>query len=118
MIFLAKFKTPEGEDAAIADVFIDAADGDEALEALRRHDIDDDVVRLVEIPPGVFCAEVRWADEDAGDVEAEEDEQNPANFSEAGVVLEVSEALANFLELDANASSVIDVAGGGSARDR
>lgn len=100
MIWLAKFKKPADDDA-IADVLVAADDGDGALEALRRNGIDDEVARLVEVPANVFCAEVRWKDED-------EDEEED---DDAGVVLEVSEALADFLELDANASSVIDVAG-------
>lgn len=110
MIYLAKFQKPADGDDAIADVFVDAETGDEALDVLKRNGIDDPVARLVVLPRNVFCCEVRWADDDAGDVEGEEDEQNPANYTDAGVVLEVGDALADFLELDANASNVIDVA--------
>lgn len=109
MIYLAKFKKPDtDEEDEIRDVFIDADTGDEALEMLKRHGIDDEVARLVEVPRGVFCCDVRFIDEDEeAALYPDEDEES------AGVILEVADTLGEFLELDAKASNVIDVAAGG-----
>lgn len=115
MLFIAKFKKPDDpNEPACADVIVDALDADGAVAAVRSHGIEDEVVRLVTIPAGVFCVEVTWADDDVDanvlDHEDLDIGENPANLSEAGVILEVSDRLGGFLELDANADGVIDTA--------
>lgn len=89
MLYLARFQD-------FADCIVDASDPDEALRVLAQC-VEDPPIGLQELPPSVFCVEVRWADDE---------EESPANFSSAGVVLEPFDPLASYLETQANAEDV------------
>lgn len=102
MLYLAKFKE-------VGDVLIEAASPDDALRSLEAHDVADEPIRLVEVPAGVFCAEVQWAD--PSEVEAGESPAGltAADVADAGVVLEPFEAFADWLDIEQKSSSVLDV---------
>lgn len=95
-MFLAKF-------AEANDIVVSGADGDAALRALQAHGVVDTPARLVELPDGLFCAEVRWSDPDG-----EQDDENPANVAEGGLALEPFDACADWLEIEANATNVLE----------
>jgi hypothetical protein len=92
MLHVVKF-----EDAA--DMIVDADDGDDVLRVLVANGVDATPVLIREMPCGVFCAEVVWA------TSGDDEEDNPANLSAEGVVLEPLESLGDFLEIEAHATS-------------
>lgn len=100
-LYIAKF----GEE--LADVILEAPDGDGAIEALRRHDVDGTPKRLIELPSGLFCAEIRWVDEHAlAEALGEEHDDDAAGGDDPALL--PFDGLAKFLDVEDEASEVID----------
>lgn len=85
-IFLATF-------AEANSVMVDAATAEDAQRLIAEAIPDAAPLLLFPIPAGIVLAEVRWPD--APDAFGED---NPANVSAAGVVLEPFDAFADYLE--------------------
>ena len=88
--YLARFAS------GLSELLILADSADEALAIVELLNIEEAPAELRELPRGVFACQVRWPDDLEG-------EDSPADFSEAGVVLEPFGALANWLEVIADA---------------
>lgn len=86
MIYLATF-------AEANSVMVDASSVEDAQERIARAVPDDSPILLFPIPVGVVLAEVRWPD-----APEDRDGSNPANVSDAGVVLEPFDDFADYLE--------------------
>lgn len=106
-LYLAKFKDSNA-------VFTYGNDDEQALLALREAGITDTPRQLVEVPPGLFVAEVQWADDDAPEHD-EDSPPNPANAALNGVAFEPFDALIAFLEMDEKATTALDAVGIGKA---
>jgi hypothetical protein len=96
MNYLAKFR------GDILPCLIDAADVETAITRIFE-ETNERPIALIEIPPGVLFAEVKFSTRDELEelVPSEavaDDEENPANHSQMGVVLEPFEAFADWLE--------------------
>lgn len=85
-LYVAKYN---GE---LCDLIVDAADADAALEILKAHGVEDEPKGFVELPAGLFLAEVR--------IEGDEGpkEENPALATDVGMALVPFDAAADFIE--------------------
>lgn len=90
MLYLARF-------AEMNDCIVDAPDPETAVRVLAEC-VTDAPIGLQELPPGVFCCEVRW--------ESDDDVHEPANFTSSGIALEPFDPLATYLETQANSEAV------------